>query len=247
MDNKKVIVCDLDGTLTESRAPLSPDMAEVISHVLNRHFFVVVSGAAFHQFQKQFLQYLSCTPEQFQNLYLFPTNGSTCYVYNDGEWKQKYNEPLSEKERQDIISALYEAIEQTGVDVSNPYGEVIEDRGSQVTFSGRGQDAPVEVKKKWDPEHKKRKAIVAIIKKKLPQFEIHDNATSSIDVTHKGIDKAYAIGKIKELLHAKDEDIIFVGDALQSGGNDSPVTNTGVDYIQEEGPTETIEFLSRYM
>ena len=39
----------------------------------------------------------------------------------------------------------------------------------------------------------------------------------------------------------------FVGDALYKGGNDAPVKKTGVDYIQESGPGETIEFLRGYL
>jgi phosphomannomutase len=32
------------------------------------------------------------------------------------------------------------------------WGELIEDRGSQITFSAIGQQAPLEEKKRWDPD-----------------------------------------------------------------------------------------------
>lgn len=246
---KKVIVCDLDGTLTKSKSALSPEMAEIIPKILEGHFLAVVSGGAFPQFEKQFLSHLKCGPELLANLYLFPTMGSTCYTFNVEKkvWQQIYNEPLSEKERQNIISVLKSAIAQSGLDLSGSYGEIIEDRGSQVTFSGRGQNAPIEIKEVWDKNQAKRRKIVEILKKKIPQFEITLGGSTSIDITKKGLDKAYAIGKIMDLLKVEDEEIIFVGDALYKGGNDEPVKKTEVDYIQEAGPDETLEFLKQYI
>ena len=246
LNNKKVIACDLDGTLTESKSALSKEMSKVLCQVLMKHYLAVISGGSYKQYQKQFLSYLVCSPEQLKNLYLFPTNGSTCYIFEEGYWKQIYNEPLSDTERKDIIFALKEAIKETRLNLNGAYGEIIEDRGSQVTFSGCGQDAPIELKKIWDPDRSKRQAIVDILQKKIPQFEIRANATSSIDITKKGIDKAYAIKKIKEILNINDEDIVFVGDALYPGGNDSAVKKTTVDFIQKGGPDETIEFLEQY-
>ena len=247
MISKKVIVCDLDGTLTESKSKLTPEMSEVLCGILSRHYLVVVSGGAYSQFQKQFLSQLHCGENQLKNLSLFPTNGTTCYVYQGGSWKQLYDNPLDIEERKEIISVLKEAIKESGLDLSGVYGEIIDDRGSQITFSGSGQEAPLAVKKAWDPDGLKRRLIVDIIKKKIPKFEIRINSMSSIDITRKGIDKAYAIKKIKELLNVTDEDIVFVGDALYKGGNDAPVKKTGVDYIQESGPDETLEFLRQYL
>jgi len=247
MNNKKVIAADLDGTLTESKSLLSAEMAEVLSKILKKYYFAVISGGSYKQYQKQFLSALHCTPEELKNLYLFPTNGSTCYVHENGEWKQIYNEPLSDEQKKAIISSLNDAIKQTGLDLSGAYGEIIEDRGSQITFSGKGQEAPMEIKKAWDPDGSKRMAIVSIIKDKIPELEVRINSVSSIDITKKGIDKAYAIEKIKEILHVTDEDILFVGDALYKGGNDSAVKKTPVDYIQEDGPHETLELLKSYL
>ncbi len=249
MDKKKVIVSDLDGTLAQSKAKISSDMAEVISHVLRRYKMAVVSGGAYSQFQKQFLSELNCPKELLSNLYLFPVNGSACYYYDNkyNTWRQKYFEALSLDEKKKIVTALNDAIRESGVDVSDPYGQLIEDRGSQITFSGRGQDAPLEVKQAWDPDKSKRQKIVEKLGNKLSDYEVRMNATTSIDITRKGINKAYAIEKIEEMFGVKDEDIIFIGDALYEGGNDEPIKITGVDFIQESGPNETIELLSRYM
>ncbi len=245
--NKKVIVCDLDGTLAESKSALSVEMADILCQILRRHYLVIISGGAFFQFQKQFLSHFSCPPELMQNLFLFPTSGSTCYKYDGGEWKQIYNEELTQEEREKIKESFKEAILELKLDLSPTYGELLEDRGAQVTFSGHGQEAPIEVKESWDRDQNKRRQIMDILKRKIPEFEIRIGGTTSIDVTRKGIDKSYAIGKIKNLLNVLDEDIIYVGDALYKGGNDASVKKTEVDFIQEDGPSEVIEFLRQYL
>ena len=248
LNNKKVIVCDLDGTLAESKSTLSDAMSEVLAKILLKHYLVVVSGGSYKQFQKQFLSNFHAPTELLKNLFLFPTNGSTCYKYDQekNDWQQVYSEPLTEEERGTIVRAFKEMMTESGLDFSESYGDIIEDRGGQVTFSGKGQNAPLEIKKVWDPDQTKRKNLVEILAKKIPQFEIRIGGATSIDVTRKGIDKAYAIEKIKEILHVTDQDIIYVGDALYKGGNDSAVKKTSVDFIQEDGPKEAIELLQQY-
>jgi HAD superfamily hydrolase (TIGR01484 family) len=208
----------------------------------------IVSGGTYNQFQKQFLANFSCPTEFLPNLFLFPTNGSACYKYDvsNSEWKQLYNETLSEEQRKKIIDALNETIKELNLELKPAYGEIIEDRGSQVTFSGCGQEAPVSVKQGWDPDQVKRREIKAVLEKKIPEFEIRMGGMTSIDITRKGIDKAYAIQKIKSIMGVLDEDIIFVGDALYKGGNDSSVKKTEVDFIQEDGPLEAVEFLRQF-
>jgi phosphomannomutase len=247
---KKVIVCDLDGTLAVSKSPLSKDMAEVLCHLLETHYLAVISGGSYTQFQKQFLTKLPCGPDHLKNLSIYPTMGSTCYVYDDkaNSWKQLYNELLSETDRKNIIKALNEAVKESKMNFGDIYGDLIEDRGSQVTFSGRGQNAPAGVKAVWDPYQEKRKILVELLKEKLKdKFEIRIGGATSIDITQKGIDKGYAIGKIKDLLKVTDDNIIFIGDALYKGGNDEAVKVTGVDFIQEDGPDQTLQLLSSYM
>lgn len=119
------------------------------------------------------------------------------------------------------------------------YGQVIEDRESQITFSALGQQSPLELKKVWDPTWKKRLRLKAALERYIPEFEIRLGGMSSIDVTEKGIDKAYGIKKIEKELRIPLSLMLFVGDALFEGGNDYPVRRTGVDCIEVSGPDET--------
>jgi hypothetical protein len=123
--------------------------------------------------------------------------------------------------------------------VEKVWGEVIEDRGSQITFSALGSQAPLEEKKKWDPDFTKRKKIKAVLDTLIPEFSVHLGGATSVDVTRQGIDKAYGIRKLRDILEIPIDQMIFIGDALFPGGNDYPAKEAGVLSIEVRDPDET--------
>ncbi|MEI9899455.1 MAG: HAD hydrolase family protein [Hyphomicrobium sp.] len=99
--------------------------------------------------------------------------------------------------------------------------------------------APLEEKKKWDPDFAKRKKISEILMPMIPGFSVRLGGSTSIDVTRPGIDKAYGVKKLRETLGVAIQDMLFIGDALFPGGNDYPVKQTGVMSIEVRDPHET--------
>lgn len=236
----KLVAFDLDGTLAQSKTRVSAHVGELLTELMQKMPIAIMSGAAFHQFEAQLLPAL---PEgtMLERLYLFPTNAAMGYRYESGAWTTVYDETLTPEEREKILSALHEAMSMTGFDVPPPqvWGERIEDRGAQITFSALGQKAPVEEKKKWDPTREKRMPLYKILVEKLPGFSVGLNATTSIDITHKGVNKAFGIRKLVELTGVTVSEMLYVGDALQEGGNDYVVVETGVRTCPVLSPEET--------
>ena len=234
---KKLIVFDLDGTLAESKSALDPEMSGLLQDLLGIVKVAVISGGGWPQFEKQVISKLP-HDERLRDLSLLPTCGTKFYQYS-GEWKKLYEEDFTSEEREKILSSLHKALAEAGYKVARVWGEVIEDRGSQITFSALGQQAPLEEKNKWDPDYAKRKKIKAILDTYIPEFSVRLGGSTSIDITKPGIDKAYGIGKLRDLLHISLKEMIYIGDALFPGGNDYPVEEAGVDSIQVKGPEET--------
>lgn len=237
-----IIAADLDGTLSESKMPISAEMADTLSEWLKENQFAIISGGELKQFQTQVVTLL---PEgtQLDNLYLFPTNGASCYRYENNDWKCVYREPLDEEEKGSISEAFKTALAQANIETEHLYGDQIAFRDGQVTFSALGQEAPLSLKAPWDPQQTKRKAIVSHLAPLLPEFNISIGGTTSIDVTKKGIDKAYAIEKLKAMLNVDAQAITFLGDALFEGGNDFSTTRTGAVCIEVSGPSDTIHII----
>jgi HAD superfamily hydrolase (TIGR01484 family) len=234
---KKLIVFDLDGTLAESKSSVDSEMSELLHDLLGIVKVAVISGGDWPQFEKQLLSNLP-SDQRLVNLSLLPTCGTKFFQYA-GDWRKIYSEDLTAEEKTRIVSSLRQALGVVGLKVEKVWGEVIEDRGSQITFSALGQQAPLEEKDKWDSDFTKRKKIKAVLDTLIPEFSVRMGGATSIDVTKPGIDKAFGIGKLREVLRISLKEMIFIGDALFVGGNDFPVKEAGVVSISVRGPKET--------
>jgi phosphomannomutase len=238
---KKLIAFDLDGTLAESKSPAEDRMTGLLAGLLEKFEVCVISGGKFGQFEKQLLSNLKANPQQLEHLHLMPTCGTQYYQYDTGKqsWRQVYAENFTEAEKKKIIDALNKGFDDLGYRAEKTYGDCIEDRGSQVTFSVLGQDIVDELgkegvrqKEAWDPDNKKKLELRDYIAPLIPEFEVRVGGVTSIDVTKLGIDKAYGMKKLMEMLGIGKEDILFIGDRLQKGGNDYPVKEFGIDSLE---------------
>lgn len=234
---KELIVFDLDGTLTKSKSAIDSEMQVLLKNLLEVAEVAIISGGDWPQFQKQVVQQL---PENalLNKLSLLPTCGTKFYRYQK-DWVKLYEEKFTTVEKRKILSCLRQAIEEAQLNISKTWGEQIEDRGSQITFSALGQEAPLEEKITWDPDFSIRRKIAVPLQESLQGFSIGLGGTTSIDIVKPGIDKAYGINKLQEILGYHISEMLFIGDALFEGGNDFPVRKTGVHCIQVLHPEET--------
>ena len=234
---KKLIVFDLDGTLAPSKSSLAPLTAGLLRDLLGIIKVAVISGGAWTQFEMQLLTDLP-QDSLLANLSLLPTCGTKFFQYNR-RWTELYSEDLTTEQKKKIIDSLHKATGEAGYRAKKIWGKVIEDRGSQVTYSALGQKAPLAEKEKWDADFAKRKKITAILETLIPEFSVRMGGATSIDVTKPGIDKAYGIKKLRETLHLSSNEMVYIGDALFPGGNDFPAEEAGVVSIPVKGPDDT--------
>lgn len=245
---RKVIAFDLDGTLAPSKSPLPDRMGELIEQLLEKYHVCVISGGKFGQFEKQLLANLRAEPAQLDRLHLMPTCGTRYMKYDvvKHEWKTVYAEDFTADEKDKIITTLKKVVKELGYEEKQVYGETIEDRGSQVTWSALGQDIVdhlgaegVRLKEGWDADNTKKNSIRDAAAELLPEFEVRVGGVTSVDITKPGIDKAYGMKKIMEMLQIGKDEIYFVGDRIVEGGNDYPVKAMGIDTIQISDWKET--------
>jgi hypothetical protein len=233
---KKLIVFDLDGTLAESKAAIDNEMVSLLVRLLTVARVALISGGNWPQFDKQVVGHLPQGTD-FSRLSILPTCGTKFYAYEKQGWKKIYAENFTPGEKQKIIHAIQESV--AGISVRKTWGDQIDDRDSQITFSALGQKAPLQPKKDWDPKYIKRRKIQKALQKLIPEFAINIGGATSVDITRIGIDKAYGIRKLRDILKIDVNDMLFVGDALFEGGNDYPARATGVDCIPVRDPEET--------
>jgi HAD superfamily hydrolase (TIGR01484 family) len=238
---KKLIAFDLDGTLAPSKSVMTDKMSELFNDLLDHFQVCVISGGKFEQFEKQLLSNLKASPAKLEHLHIMPTCGTRYYRFNPATktWKQVYAEDFSEAQKRKIIAVINDAAHELGFDKGQTWGERVEDRGSQISWSALGQEIVSQLgeegiakKEAWDPDNEKKRAMRDAISPRIPEFEVRMGGGTTIDITKLGIDKAYGMKKLMELLKISETDILFLGDKLQEGGNDYPVKAMGIDSLE---------------
>ena len=236
---KQLVAFDLDGTLAESKQPLKDDMGEALADLLGVAHVAVISGGDWPQFDKQVASRLPARADR-SKLWLMPTTGTKLYTHQSGEWTPVYAELFSDAQKKEIVAAFEASLEATGFVPEQTWGERIEDRGSQITFSALGQQAPIDAKEHWDPDFAKRKVIQADLKKRLPDLSINMGGATSIDITKEGVDKATGLAKLADISGIATDDMLFIGDAIFPGGNDYAPKAAGMDTVKIRDPQETL-------
>lgn len=247
----RLVAFDLDDTLAPSKSPLPERMLEVFSALLERTTVAVISGGNFEQFEAQLVSQLDAreavSEEALERLHLLPTCGTRYERREAGAWHTVYREELEPAQRDAALTALREEAVKLGVWESKTWGEILEDRGSQVTFSALGQQAPVDAKHAWDPDGAKKNALRAAVAERLPELEVRSGGSTSVDITRRGIDKAYGMRKLEEHTGIPLDEMLFVGDRLDPDGNDYPVKAMGVSCHAVTGWEDTANFLEELL
>ncbi len=243
----QLVIFDMDGTLTESRSPVDKEMSDLLCKLIAQKTVAIISGGPFKQVQEQVLNFLPRN-QYSGNLHIASLSGGSLHCFQNGKWEKLYELELNPTEKQKIMSAFNKALEETGfIAPEKVYGVLIEDRGDQITFSALGNEAPIELKKQWDPDHQKRAKIKQSLEKYLPDYTIDIGGTTSIDVRPKGIDKAYGIKKIAEHLSIPLDKVLFIGDAFYEGGNDYSVERLGIAAKNISGPAKAKELIKEML
>ena len=244
----KALAFDLDGTLAESKQPLTTAMGVLIGNLLEHIPVAIMSGAAFLQFEKQFFPSLSAQ-SKLENLYIFPCNAAQSFVYQEGAWTPRYDYSLTDSEKELIYTELRATLYEVGFPSEPaPWGLRIEDRIAQISYSPLGQQAPILEKETWKKTHDNTRRLAArALSKRLPDFSVEVGGVTTIDITRQGINKAYGIEKLSEMTGISIPDMLYVGDALEEGGNDSVVIPTGVQTRAVANPNETATLINEIL
>ncbi|NEM92070.1 HAD-IIB family hydrolase [Galbitalea soli] len=244
----RLLAFDLDDTLAPSKSPIPAPIAALLTRATSVTEVCIISGGDISQFTAQVISRLdAATDDQLSHLHLMPTCGTRYYRHRDGEWAQIYAQDLTDDEKSRALAATENTAKELGLWAEQTWGPILEDRGSQITFSALGQQAPVDEKVTWDPTGEKKGRLRDAIQELLPDLEVRSGGSTSIDITRKGVDKAYGMTRLAEVTGIPFADMVFVGDRLDEGGNDYPVKALGVPCVAVDGWEETVEYLTELL
>ena len=251
----RLVAFDLDETLAPSKSPLPAPMAAALRSLLEVVPVCIISGGQFSQFHDQVLGHLGATGDQLSRLHLMPTCGTryyvraplgaaaACNIDSDG-WRLVYANDFTPAQVAEGFAVVKAEARRLGLWEERTWGAILENRGSQITFSALGQEAPLDAKKAWDPTGEKKGRLRDAVAVRLPELEVRSGGSTSVDITPKGVDKAYGMVRLVEQTGIPLDDMLFVGDRLDAKGNDYPVKALGVPCRAVTGWEDTVGYVT---
>ena len=238
-----MILFDLDGTLAESKSAINTEISAALARLLKVFEVCVISGGSEKQIVTQVVEKLPFDAN-LENLHLMPTCGSKYLKYQTGKWEIVYDFKLEPEVVNEAKTQIKKVAQDLGLWVEDSFGDIIEDRGSQITFSALGQNAPIALKEDWDRDGSKKELLRRNLSILLPTLEVRKGGSTSIDITAQGMDKAFGVEKLREYGSKEIGELLFIGDRLEFGGNDYPVLKTGIQTKKVLSWEDTLEIIN---
>lgn len=218
----KVVAMDLDGTLTQHKQPMIPEVREALN-ALSKKYKLVMAGAG--QVMRIFNQM-----EQYP-IDIIGNYGLQYGQYNleSGQIELKRDlvfpcDRASVDERVTILRKKYGMEEYRGENVEyHPSG--------CVTFPCLGTKALQEDKLAYDPDRSKRRAIYQDVCQVFSDYTVFIGGASSFDMAPKPYDKRYALELYCQENGYTHENLVYIGDDYGPGGNDESVYKSDFPYL----------------
>lgn len=216
--NPKHFFFDVDKTLTPSRSLMLEAHRSFFERLCNAYDVIAVSGAKESQIRAQI-------PSMFDGQYFILAQNGNHAVDKSGAtlWKEELDDAQTK-----AITAFIETIRaELAIKVKDEQ-DLVENRGSQISYSLIGHHEDLEKKYAFDPGAKLRLDILErhaadVEKLKESGVEVKTGGTTTFDFFPWGKNKGYNVARLIEHCGWKKEECVYVGDALFPGGNDETV------------------------
>ena len=209
MENKKHLFFDMDKTIAPARQPILPEMFDLLSSL--DQDITIVSG--------QLTEKIAWQSNNLSAIYLGNNGNHAVDVDGSLLWQNPDLTPLEQAEIMAYIKTITAALPH----IPNPDWNPVENRGSQITFSPIGNTAPTDIKMAYDPDRKKREALMAEFPFESDTIMLKIGGSTSLDFFSKTGHKGTNVARLIELKGWSKDDCIYYGDGLYPGGNDELV------------------------
>lgn len=255
----QVYCFDIDGTLAGSYDAISADVAGMLCGLLKKGKTVVfVTGRMFSSADSRFgdveykvLTQLPCYPECAQQIYTIASGGAHMLEYKGDTWKDVFAKRIPDEEIARMID-VYEAALPKALDQNDPalrHKSRHVNKGnlllSCTSIEPTEEGADVS-RKGWDDNREKRRRIRNEMYKSISAetFDIHIGGGTTLDISHKGVNKKSALEALFVHTGIAPEQTVFIGDGFGEGGNDEVVRGV-VDVVEVTEPNDVLRLFNQ--
>ena len=241
---KKVILLDMDGTITPPRKPIQPEMIMQLNSMINDGYLLGVVSGSHIEYMNEQLGSWDRWSKDCSRILKYPVNGTQELdmrsQYTDQEWRW-------------LIHDIHSADKRMRLSLGGKYirqpREIIELRGSAINWCPIGRDASHQMRKRFiglDYAFNLRANFLNQLKTR-PLFHertvIKLGGQTSFDIYPTGWDKSYVFKDFQDF-----ERVYFIGDKCEPLGNDyEGYVAAGNFGIQTDGPESTCRILSEIL
>lgn len=218
---KKLLVFDLDGTLSNHRCPMPEESRQLLDKLAAKGYHLVMCGAG-------------NVARVFGQMGNYPID----LVGNYGMMHAKVEngELVITKQVVDDIDKEFFLRETNRLREKYGYtkyaGEPIEWHPSgMVTFALLGTKAGKEEKLAFDPDRAKRRVMYPEVLEIFKDYTVFIGGSTSFDIVSKQYNKYDATMEYAKQHGYTKEQILFLGDDMGDGGGDSHIRLGGIDYL----------------
>ncbi len=230
---KKLLVFDLDGTLSNHRSPM-PAESRALLDALGKKYHLVMCGAGnVARIFNQMEQYPIDLVGNYGMMHAKVENGELVITKNvvtdiDKEFFLRETNRLREK---------YGYTEYAGEPIEwHPSG--------MVTFALLGTKAKKEDKLVFDPDRAKRRVMYPEVLEIFKDYTVFIGGSTSFDIVAKQYNKYDATMEYAKMHGYSKEQVLFMGDDMGDGGGDHHIRLGGIDYIHILDYTKIPEMLA---
>ncbi|KIL58529.1 hypothetical protein M378DRAFT_170526 [Amanita muscaria Koide BX008] len=219
----KLILFDVDGTLTPARQTASQEMIDVLRALRKKVVIGFVGGSDLVKISEQLAVGGSDVIQDFD--YAFAENGLTAYKRGQQLASQSFIKFIGEDRYKVLASFILHYI--ADLDLPIKRGTFVEFRNGMINVSPIGRNATIQERyafEAYDKEHGVRAAFVKVLRERFADYGLTYSIGGQIsfDVFPNGWDKTYALNHV---VSEGFEEIHFFGDKTYKGGNDYEIYN----------------------
>ena len=253
--NNKIVLFDMDGTLTESRQKFdSRELEDALYRLTNKGVHIgIITGSDENYLREQMGEMLEKSSCRYK-MHLMPCNGTKYFKppsFATQDFIKTYEVSMKEDMGSTDYNNLIKQLIYSQADASNykiPLtGHFINCRGSLINWCPIGRNATTEDRNKFmeiDRADDLRLKVIEELKEVLSLQDLLSKVTiklggdTSFDIYPKGWDKTHG------LRHFPNWEIWFVGDRCYENGNDYEIYQScGERAYKTSGPEDTVRII----
>ncbi|KZP26640.1 eukaryotic phosphomannomutase [Athelia psychrophila] len=218
---KKLVLFDVDDTLTPARQPASPEMITLLRELREKVTIGFVGGSDLPKISGQLAVAGFNATQDFD--FAFAENGLTAYRLGKELPSQSFIKFLGEDRYKTLVNFILHYLADMDVPVKR--GTFVEFRNGMINVSPIGRNASIQERhdfNAYDKIHKLRAAFVSTLQDKFASYGLTYSIGGQIsfDIFPAGWDKTYALRHVEA---EGFEEIHFFGDKTFKGGNDHEI------------------------